>query len=1419
MKKLMFSLFAILIIGKSQAQFDIGVTQINAPSSGCNLSAGETVTIKLFNYGADINTPFNVSYSINGGPAVVEAVNATILQNSSYTYSFTTPANLSVASSYTFTAGTLYPGDINPNNDDVTGFVVTNYTTSVGGTLASSATVCAGSNSGTINLSGNTGSVLNWESSTDGGSTWNVISNNSTSQSYSNLSTSTSYRVKVQNGLCPSVNSSTVNITVTPPSVGGAVNTSTTVCSGTNSGTLTLSGHTGSVLNWQFSTNGGASWTNIANTTTTQNYLNLTATRLYRAIVRSGTCTNATSAAATVTVNPATVAGTIAPATSTVCAGSNGATLTLTGNTGSISQWEFSTDGGVSWNPITNTSNTFNYANLSTTTLYRALVQSNPCASAYTNTVSITVNPATVAGSTTTNTTVCSGSNSGNVTLSGHTGNVVRWESSIDGGASWSNIVNTTTTQAYTNITSTTLYRALVQASGCNNEYSNATQISVDSTSLSGTVASSATVCAGTNSGSVNVSGFRGNITWQQSINAGASWNNTGNNASLQPYFNLSTNTAYRAIVKYGVCASVTSNSVTINVDAATVAGSLASSDTVCSNSNGGTLTLSGHTGSVLNWEQSVNGGLSWTNIANTSTSQTYTNLNQTTFYRAIVKNGVCASVVSTPVFIDVEQALNAGTLATSDTVCISSNAGVISINGSNGAVGFWEYSTNAGASWNNISNTSVLLSFNNLSQTTYYRAVFTGLVCPNDTTNIVTIKVDSASIGGSITTSDTVCAGINGGTLILTGHYGSVLDWEMSNDGGINWNSLGNTSLTQAYSNLNQTTVYRTIVKNGVCSQTYATAATITTEQAAVTGNILSPASVCYGTNSGVLTLVGYNGSVLNWNQSSDGGTTWFPIANSSNTLNYSNLTDTTWYNVIFDRYACPDDTTLPVMITVDSLSNGGNLASSDTVCAGANNGTLMLSNYYGSIQAYEYSTDNGATWSSLSSSSASYVYNNISSNTLYRATVKNGVCPADYSDTVTVTAIPYSVAGVLSQANPVCEIYNAGSLQLSNTTGTIITWISSNDGGMSWTNITNTNSIHNFTNLTDTTWFAAIVQNGLCPADTSLPSVVIVYPKPVAQFTANDTICFGTPVSFLNGSVINNGLLTLHSWYFGDNTNSVQVNPNHTYSDTGSFNVVLVELSNLGCTDTAFGNILVYPNPKIMFSVDHHMAICEGDSLNIKVDSIANANLLWNTGLSGDSIWVDSAYYYSLTATDTLTGCFSKDSVHVIVNPLPTAYAGADTSISLGETIWLNGSGGIQYDWWPGSVNDTLAQNTWAIPVNTTEYILTVTDINGCSDKDTIYIEVKKDYNLVVPTLITPNGDGYNDTWTIKNIDLYPENEVLIFNREGQKIFGMSEYDNSWDGRYRNNAVPDGTYYFVLKFTDTGHIVKGAITVVRNK
>ncbi|WP_281226885.1 Calx-beta domain-containing protein [Flavobacterium aquiphilum] len=116
------------------------------------------------------------------------------------------------------------------------------------------------------------------------------------------LATGTYYASQTVNG-CESSRTA-VSVTVDPASVGGTVAGSASVCTGTNSTVLTLSGHTGTIVRWESSLdNFATAGTPIANTATTLTATNLTTTTSYRAVLQSGVCASANSASATVTVD------------------------------------------------------------------------------------------------------------------------------------------------------------------------------------------------------------------------------------------------------------------------------------------------------------------------------------------------------------------------------------------------------------------------------------------------------------------------------------------------------------------------------------------------------------------------------------------------------------------------------------------------------------------------------------------------------------------------------------------------------------------------------------------------------------------------------------------------------------------------------------------------------------------------------------------------------------------------------------------------------------------------------------------------------------------------------------------------------------------------------------------------------------
>lgn len=171
--------------------------------------------------------------------------------------------------------------------------------------------------------------------------------------------------------------------------------------------------------------------------------------------------------------------------------------------------------------------------------------------------------------------------------------------------------------------------------------------------------------------------------------------------------------------------------------------------------------------------------------------------------------------------------------------------------------------------------------------------------------------------------------------------------------------------------------------------------------------------------------------------------------------------------------------------------------------------------------------------------------------------------------------------------------------------------------------------------------------------------------------------------------------------------------------------------------------------------------------------------------------------------------------------VYPLPDANAGVDTSISKGNSIVLNASGGNIYTWFPSTnLSNPQVSNPTASPTVTTPYIVQVEDLNSCNNSDTVVVGVIDDYKISPNNIVTPNGDGVNDTWVISNIKNYGSSTVLIYDRWGNEIYNKVAYDNSWNGTNANgDLLPDGTYYYVITFSGSDIAYKGAVSILRNK
>jgi hypothetical protein len=267
---------------------------------------------------------------------------------------------------------------------------------------------------------------------------------------------------------------------------GGNIN----VCSGSNSTVLTLNNYTGSIVRWESSfDNFFTAGTTISSTSPTITVTNLIKTTYYRAIVNSTsptTCSNLATSSAFLSVKP-TLSGSIFASNNVICSGGI-AELTLSGQQGSVNKWQRSTD-NINWTNIPNiTSNLSETISSAGTYYYRVEVQTLNCGSAvYSANKTITVILGTPPnGGLVSSASHATSTNAGTLTLTNYTGTIVKWQKSVNGGVTWSDIANTNFTYSYTNQTDGTLFRAQLTSGTCGNAYSQNGMITVNPFAHSG---------------------------------------------------------------------------------------------------------------------------------------------------------------------------------------------------------------------------------------------------------------------------------------------------------------------------------------------------------------------------------------------------------------------------------------------------------------------------------------------------------------------------------------------------------------------------------------------------------------------------------------------------------------------------------------------------------------------------------------------------------------------------------------------------------------------------------------------------------------------------------------------------------------------------------------------------------------------
>ncbi|MDD2385363.1 MAG: gliding motility-associated C-terminal domain-containing protein, partial [Bacteroidales bacterium] len=206
----------------------------------------------------------------------------------------------------------------------------------------------------------------------------------------------------------------------------------------------------------------------------------------------------------------------------------------------------------------------------------------------------------------------------------------------------------------------------------------------------------------------------------------------------------------------------------------------------------------------------------------------------------------------------------------------------------------------------------------------------------------------------------------------------------------------------------------------------------------------------------------------------------------------------------------------------------------------------------------------------------------------------------------------------------------------------------------------------------------------------------------------------------------------------------------------------------------------------------------------------------------VNGDQIYYDNIINNLAPGDNVITirdsnGCPAETEVNIIASePIEfelISKTNADCNGNNDGSAEIEVVGGFApYDYiWNNGSNQSIVTG-----LNAGTHTVTVTDLKGCEVTYDIIIDSEQIY--VVPevnNVFTPNNDGQNDLFTISNIELFPENELVILNRWGNEVYTRASYNNTWDG----SSLSEGTYFYILKvrMCDEMKIIDGYITILR--
>ena len=220
------------------------------------------------------------------------------------------------------------------------------------------------------------------------------------------------------------------------------------------------------------------------------------------------------------------------------------------------------------------------------------------------------------------------------------------------------------------------------------------------------------------------------------------------------------------------------------------------------------------------------------------------------------------------------------------------------------------------------------------------------------------------------------------------------------------------------------------------------------------------------------------------------------------------------------------------------------------------------------------------------------------------------------------------------------------------------------------------------------------------------------------------------------------------------------------------------------------------------------HDTAACEGTSFVLTTQT-PFAGYLWQDSSKASSLKITQSGLYFVSVTDS-NGCHKADSLYFTTFPLPEpilVYATKAAEFCMDSLVVLSVSGQYEaYTWFNGLQSASIivphtADNTYSV---------SVTDQHQCVGKASISVDCSP--FISIPNVFTPNGDGINDYFRIKNVT-YGAWQLEVYDRWGKKVFHADPYQNDWSGQ----GIPDGLYFYTLRSGSVSEEYKGWVEIVR--